>query len=175
MSKRVKSLMANELIGEIGDSESCVLLGMGRIDVLNVTQLRNDLREKGVSLTVLKNRVAKHAFAEVGWDGVGKFLSGPSAVAYGEGGALAASKVLVDWEKKVPDGVSIRGGVLEGKVLGEADVRELATIPDKPVLYAMLAAAVAAPITQVASLVNELMSGVARAVGAVAEKQGGGE
>ena len=65
--------------------------------------------------------------------------------------------------------------VIEGELLDVQAVRQLATIPDKPVLYSMLAAAVAAPVTQVASLLNELLAGVARAVSAVAEKQGGDE
>ena len=175
MSKRVKTLMARDLVHEFGDHESCVLVGVGAMSVLNSTELRNELRGKGVKLTVLKNRVAKHALAEVGWEGVGGFLSGPSAVAYGEGGAMAASKVLVDWERKSPAVIAIRGGYLEGKLLEVEQVRQLATIPEKPVLYSMLAAAVAAPMTTVAGLVSEILAGVARAVGAVADKQGGGD
>jgi large subunit ribosomal protein L10 len=123
----------------------------------------------------VKNTIARHALADVGWEGVGELFSGPSALAYGEGGALAASKILVSWEKKVPDAIAIQGGMLEGKVLDTQAVRQLATIPDKPVLYSMLAAAVAAPVTQVATVVGDILAGVARAVGAVAEKQGGGE
>ena len=175
MSKRLKTLLANELRGRIEDHDSCVVIGVGPLTVENVTALRTELREKGVRLTIVKNRVAQHAFADIGWDGVGELLSGPSALAYGDGGALAASKILVDWERKIPDRISIQGGMLEGKVLDTGAVRQLATIPDKPVLYSMLAAAVAAPVTQVATLVGEILAGVARAVGAVAEKQGGGE
>lgn len=173
MSKRMKNLMAREMVAEFSEHDSCVVVSMGAVDVLTVTELRNALREKGVKFTVVKNRVARHAVAEIGWNGVGDFLSGQSAVAYGEGGALAASKVLTDWEKKVPKGIVIRGGFLEGKALKEDDVRQLATVPDKPVLYAMLASLVAAPVTQVVSLISELVADVARAVGAVADKQGG--
>jgi large subunit ribosomal protein L10 len=175
MSKRLKTLMANELKGRIEDHDSCVVVGMGPLAVESMTELRDELREKGVRLTVVKNRVARHALADIGWEGVGEFVSGPSALAYGEGGALAASKILVDWEKKAAEGISIQGGILEGRVLDTDAVRQLATIPDKPVLYSMLAAAVAAPVTQVATLVGDILAGVARAVGAVAEKQGGGE
>jgi large subunit ribosomal protein L10 len=175
MSKRLKRLMAEELKNRMEDHDSCVVVGVGPMTVENASELRNELREKGVALTVVKNRVARHALADLGWEGVGELLSGSSAVAYGEGGALAASKVLVDWEKKTPDAILIQGGMLEGKILDTQAVRQLATIPDKPVLYSMLAAAVAAPVTQVATLVGDILAGVARAVGAVAEKQGGDE
>ncbi len=117
MSKRLKNLLASELKGRIEEHNSCVVVGVGPLTVEKATELRRDLREKGLSLTVVKNRVARHALADVGWDGVGELLTGPSALAYGDGGALAASKILVDWEKKAPDGISIQGGMLEGKVL----------------------------------------------------------
>ena len=175
MSKRLKLLMAEELKGRIQDHDSCVVVGVGPLTVENASELRNELRDLGLSFTVVKNRVAQHALADIGWDGVGELLSGSSALAYGEGGALAASKVLVGWEKKAPEAILIQGGLLEGKVLDTQAVRQLATIPDKPVLYSMLAAAVSAPVTQVASLVNDILAGVARAVSAVADKQGGGE
>ena len=175
MSKRVKHLMAKELADGLRDTDSCVVLGLGKLDVHSAVELRGLLRNEGLKLRVLKNRVSKYAFQDVGWDGLEKLLSGASAVAYGgENGALAASKLLVDWDKKSPNLISIRGGMLEGKILGEADVRQLATTPDKPTLYAMLASVVVAPITSVAILVNEMIAGVARAVGAVAEKSEGG-
>ena len=175
MSKRMKRLMAEDLKNRFGDHDSCVVVGVGPLTVENANELRNELRDLGLELTVVKNSVARHALADVGWDGVGDLFSGPSALAFGEGGALAASKVLVGWEKKVPDAIAIQGGLLEGKVLDTQAVRQLATIPDKPVLYSMLAAAVSAPVTQVATLVGDILASVARAVGAVAEKQGGGE
>ena len=175
MSRRMKELMARELADGFRETDSCVVVGLGRMDVLSVTELRTILRGEGLQFRVLKNRVATHALKEIGWTGVDELLDGPSALAFGgENGALAASRLLVDWNKKLPDTLSIRGGLMDGKVLDEDAVRRLATIPDKPALYAMLAYAVAAPISQVASLVNDLLGGVARAVGALAEKSEGG-
>jgi large subunit ribosomal protein L10 len=147
------------------------VVGVGKLDVLTVTELRNNLREHGLSFRVLKNRVATHALKDVGWDDVGPLLDGPSALAFGENGALGASKILVEWERKAPKALSIRGGLLDGKVLGVDEVRQLATIPDKPTLYSLLASTVVAPVSQVATLVGEVVAGVARAVGAVAEKK----
>ncbi len=175
MSRRMKELMARELADGFRETDSCVVVGLGRMDVESVNELRNVLRGEGVRLRVLRNRVAVHALREIGWDGVSELLDGPSALAFGgESGALVASKVLVDWNRKLPDTLTIRGGLMDGRILDEGGVRRLATVPDKPTLYAMLASAVAAPVTQIAGLVNELLGGVARAVGALAEKSEGG-
>jgi large subunit ribosomal protein L10 len=172
---RMKEMMARELADSFRETDSCVVVGIGRMSVLSVTELRNELRGEGLQLRVLKNRVAAYALREIGWNGVDELLEGPSALAYGgENGALVASKLLVDWNKRLPDTLTIRGGLMDGKVLDEGGVRRLATIPDKQTLYAMLASAVAAPVAQIASLVGELLGGVARAVGALAEKSEGG-
>ena len=171
MSKRIKHLMAEQIAKRLEEQESCVLLGIGNLDVAGATELRTKLREEGVSLTVLKNRVAAHALHEKGWDSVNELVNGPSALAYGEGGALTASRILVDWERKAPKSLSVRGGYLDGKLLDVDAVKMLATIPDRPTLLSMLAAAVAAPVSQVATLVGEVLAGVARAVGAVEEQK----
>ncbi|MCU0726097.1 MAG: 50S ribosomal protein L10 [Planctomycetes bacterium] len=175
MSKRVKSLIVKELSGELRSAESCVVVGLEGLDVATTTEFRSDLRQKGVRVRVLKNRVATHAMKEVGWEGVGDMFSGMSAVAFGEGGAVAASKCLVDWERKLKDKLKIRGGWVEGRIVGVEDVRILATIPDRKTLLSMIAAAVAAPMSGIASVVGEMISGVARAVGAAAEKAEKGE
>ena len=171
MSKRIKELMVQELKAELEASDSCVLVGIGALSVMSANELRSDLRAAGVRFRVLKNRLAARTFEEIGWGGVADHLEGSCAIAHGEGGALTASKCLVGWEKKLPKAIVIRGGYLEGKVLDQEAARRLATIPDRPTLYAMLAAVVVAPMGQVASLINEVLAGVARAVGAVAEQR----
>jgi large subunit ribosomal protein L10 len=172
MSKRVKNLMVKELADELRAAQSCVVVGLGPLDVATTTEFRSDLRAKGLRVRVLKNRVAAHAMQELGWDGVGGLLTGTSAVAFGEGGAIVASKCLLDWERKLKQKVEVRGGWLEGRLLGVADVRTLATIPDKKTLLSMIASAVTAPVSQIAGLLGEMISGVARAVGAAADKAG---
>jgi large subunit ribosomal protein L10 len=170
MSKRVKNLIVKELSGELRSVESCVVLGLNGLDVAAASEFRSDLRQKGVRVRVLKNRVAAHAMKDVGWEGIGDLFSGMSAVAFGEVGAIATSKCVVEWERKLKDKIAIRGGWVEGRLVGVDDVRTLATIPDRDTLLAMIASAVTAPISEIASLIGELISGVARAVGAAAEK-----
>ncbi len=175
MSKRIKNVMIEELARELRKSESCVVLGLTALDVTTTTEFRADLRSKGVRVRVLKNRIAAHAAKSIGWDGMGDLMEGMSAVAYGEGGAVAASKCLVAWERKLPAKISIRGGYMDGRLLDKSQVQQLATIPDKATLLSMIAAAVVAPMSQITGLINEVLSGLARAVGAAADKAGKSE
>ncbi len=173
MSKRLKTLMARELSEVFRENDSCVLLGVGALTVERSMALRNELREKGARLRVLRNRVARFAMREAGIEELGEHLQGASAVAFGGEGAPAISKILLGWEKKLPGTVTIRAGLLDGRLLEGDEVRTLATIPEKPVLLSLLASLVAAPVSQVASLMNEILAGVARGVGALAEKRAG--
>ena len=50
------------------------------------------------------------------------------------------------------DVLVIRGGILEGNVVGDADIKRLATLPPADVLRAQLAGAVVGPLTMVVGL-----------------------
>jgi large subunit ribosomal protein L10 len=103
--------------------------------------------------------------------GAGEILAGMSAVAYGGAdGVVGVSRVLSEWTRKYKDsGVQVLGGYLDGQRLSAAQVETLATLPNRQQLLSMIASAVSAPMQQIASQVNELLAGVARAVDAVRE------
>ena len=101
-------------------------------------------------------------------------LDGMSAIAHGENDetVLAVSRVLSDWSKAHKEnGIKILGGYMDGKVLNPADVATLATLPSKDELLSMIASAVVAPMQNIGGQINEMLSGVARAVDAVREQK----
>ena len=97
-----------------------------------------------------------------------------TAVVRGEGeeAVLHVSRVLTDFAKANKEGgIKILGGYMDGKVLEASDVATLATLPSKDQLLSMIASAVVAPMQNIAGQVNEMLSGVARAVDAVREQK----
>jgi large subunit ribosomal protein L10 len=60
---------------------------------------------------------------------------------------------------------------MEGRTLTAPEVETLAGLPTKPELLSMIASAVAAPIQNIASQVNEMLAGVARAIDAVRDQK----
>ncbi len=175
MSKQLKTYLADDLKARLGDEREMVMVRLDRFSVAKANDLRNRLRDHGARFTVLRNRIARVAFDDVGVGELSQLLDGMSALAYGgEDGVLAVSKTLTEWSKKNKDGgIHIVGGYMEGKLLTAADVDTLATLPSREGLLAMIASAVAAPMQQIAGQLNELLAGIARAVGAVAEQKQG--
>lgn len=173
MSKQLKNWLREDFKRRLGDERNLVVLQLDKFTVAGANELRGSLRKQGARMTVLRNRVARRTFDEVGVSEAGKLLKGMSAIAYGgRDGLPAVSRVLSEWTKKNKEaGVKILGGYMDGQVLSPPQVEVLATLPGKPELLSMIASAVVAPMQTIASQVNEMVAGVARAVDAVREQK----
>jgi large subunit ribosomal protein L10 len=173
MSKQLKNWLREDFKRRLGDERSVVVVRIEKFTVTSANDLRGSLRKHGARMTVLRNRIARRTFDELGMGDAGKVVKGMSAVAYGgKDGLPVVTRVLSDWTKKNKDaGVQILGGYMDGQVLSAPEVEALAGLPGKPELLAMIASAVVAPMQNIASQVNEMLAGVARAVDAVREQK----
>ena len=158
-----KKTIVDGLAAEFRSAKTLLVADYRGLTVEQDTKLRNDLRKAGVTYKVVKNTLATIAAKEAGIEGLGALLAGPTAIAYSTTDVIAPAKVLKEFADKV-EKYKIRGGVMEGKVIGFEEVKRLASIPPKEVLYAQIVCALASPITKLAMLLN-----------AIAEKNGGGE
>jgi large subunit ribosomal protein L10 len=118
-----------------------------------IDELRTRLLEAGARFTVVKNTLTRLAAEAAGKPEVLELIDGPTAIAFlnAEGDPAAVAKVLND-TAKAHDVLVIRGGLLEGSVVGDVEIKRLATLPPADVLRAQLVGAVAAPLTTVVGL-----------------------
>jgi large subunit ribosomal protein L10 len=118
-----------------------------------IDELRTRLLEAGARFTVVKNTLTKLAAEAAGTTEVLELIDGPTAIAFldADGDPAAVAKVLND-TAKTNDVLVIRGGLLEGNVVGDAEIKRLATLPSAEVLRAQLVGAVAGPLTMVVGL-----------------------
>lgn len=126
------------------------------------TKLRNNLREAGVEYAVVKNTLTKRAANEAGFTDFDEILNGPTALAMSFDDVVAPAKVLADFAKD-NDALEIKAGFMEGKAMTMDEINALSKIPSKDTLYGMLAGGL-----------NSIIAGLARALNAVAEKDGEG-
>jgi large subunit ribosomal protein L10 len=173
MSKQLKRYLKDDFKKRLGSERSMIVLRLDKFTGARANELRTKLRGEGARMTVVRNRVASLALEELDMKGAGEVFAGMSAVAYGGAdGAASVSRVVTEWTKKNKDtGVSVLGGFMDGRKLSPAEVEVLATLPNRQQLLSMIASAVAMPMQQIASQVNEMIAGVARAVDAVREQQ----
>lgn len=171
MSKKLKQWMAGETKRAVVDKGACVVVGYRNLSGETSSSLRAQLRKARVELTVLRNRVASHALAGTALQEIRPLIKGPTAVATGGDDAVALAKAVVEGMKG-RQGFECRGGFVDGKMVSGDEVKQLASLPSKPELLSMIASAVAAPMVNIAYGIDAILSGVARAVGAVEEKKG---
>lgn len=174
MSKAIKKTMVSEWTESFRGVSDCVVLGYQGIPAEQVRSLRSRLRKDRGSMKVIRNALAKKAFAEAGLSCLDDLIQGPTAIAYGEDG-VAVAKALTEWMKEAGDETAkklkLRGGALARKRITQADVAELAGLPDKKTMQAMVLATVMAPATQIAGLLQATLAQAAYLVNAHIEKK----
>ncbi len=151
----------NEIATKLRESQTTVVADYRGLTVAQVTELRKQLREAGVEFVVLKNTLTRLATAKENLTELDVHLTGPNAIAFSKDDLIAPAKILADFAKK-NDKLEIKGGVIEGKVVGASEIKALATLPSREGLLSMLLSVLQAP-----------MRNIALAVKAVAEQKEG--
>jgi large subunit ribosomal protein L10 len=164
LNRSEKEAVISEVTGLAAQAQTLVLAEYRGITVADMTRLRSDARSKGVSLSVLKNTLARRAVAGSAFEIVSDQMTGPLIYGFSTD-AIAAAKVVADFSK-TNDKLVIRGGATGGKALDVNGVKQLASIPPREVLLAQIAGLLMSPITRTAVVLNALASKKGEAVAA---------
>jgi len=161
LNRSEKEAVISEVTGLAAKAQTLVIAEYRGITVADMTKLRTIARSNGVSLSVLKNTLARRAVAGSGFEVVSDQMTGPLIYGFSED-AVAAAKVVADFAK-TNDKLVIRAGAFAGKALDVNGVKQLANIPSKEVLLAQLLGLMQSPVSR-----------FARVMAALAEQKGGG-
>jgi large subunit ribosomal protein L10 len=153
MLKSEKERVVEQLAERLRSTETLMVADYRGLTMPEIDELRSRLLEAGARFTVVKNTLTKRAAEQAGTTNVLELIEGPTAIAFleAEGDPVAVAKVLNE-TARATDVLVIRGGLLEGSVVGDAEIKRLATLPAADVLRAQLAGAVFAPLTTVVGL-----------------------
>jgi large subunit ribosomal protein L10 len=153
MQRSEKERVVAELAERLRSAETLMVADYRGLTMPEIDELRTRLLEAGARFTVVKNTLTKLAAEEAGTKDVLELIDGPTAIAFleADGDPVAAAKVLNE-TARARDVLVIRGGILEGVVVGDDDIKRLATLPAAEVLQALLVGAVGAPLTTVVGL-----------------------
>jgi large subunit ribosomal protein L10 len=125
-------------------------------------ELRGDAPEESEFL-VAKNSLLKLAAADSDLASISEHFVGPTAIAVSYGDPVRTAKVLVDFAKKA-EVFEIKGGYLDGNVLGADEIAKLATLPSLLELRGKIVGLLVAPATKLVRLLGEPGSQLARLV-----------
>jgi large subunit ribosomal protein L10 len=152
--------------GRLEGSVAALLTEYRGLKVAELGELRASLRGSSTEYRVLKNTLTSIAVREAGYEDLVGLLQGPTAVAFVHGDPVQAAKDLAEFARTHP-ALVVKGGVMDGRVLDAAEVRQLATLESREVLLARMAGLLqasaqrtvnllAAPLRQVATMTAAL-------------------
>jgi large subunit ribosomal protein L10 len=159
------------LEASLSGSQMLVAINYKGLSVAEITDLRNRLRPANAECTVTKNTLMKRVVsANEEWKAMESICKDASAYIFLKGDVGAALKAYQDFQKATKK-TEIRGGVMEGKLLSEEQVKAIADLPSKEQLMAQIAGALNAVTAKIAIGVKEVPNSLARAIKAVSEKE----
>lgn len=169
-----KQEVVNEIKEKIENAQSVTLVGFDRMDVKEITDLRNKFREKNAEYKVYKNTMMRFAFQELGYDDLIDELKGSNALIFSNEDLVNGPKVAVDYTKEgdeEKDKLVLKAGVVEGNFQTGEQMMAIATLPTTEALHSMLANVLQAPIRALAGDLNNTVAKIAFALDAVREKK----
>ncbi len=126
------------------------LLDYKGISVPQVTELRNQVRDKGGQYLVVKNRLMLRAIAGSALEGLEGQFDGPTAVVFGDD-PVGLARLLSDFARDAPV-LEFKGGLVEGQQVAPEEIREIATLPSRDELIAKLLFLLQSPVTRLTRL-----------------------
>ena len=154
LNRSEKEAVITEVTTLAAKAQTLVMAEYRGITVADMTKLRSQARSNGVSLSVLKNTLARRAVAGSPFETVANQMTGPLIYGFSVD-AVAAAKVVTEFAK-TNDKLVIRGGAFAGKALDVNGVKQLANIPSKGVLLSQLCGLLKSPISRTAVVLGAL-------------------
>lgn len=156
-TKAEKGVIIDKLVDAFKSSTSSVLVHFTKMTVADESAMRRSLRGDGVKYFVAKKTLIRRALEKLGHAHADMPLEGEVAVAYGgEGDATAAARLIHECGKKLVDKLVILGGIFEGKLVGQMQMQEIATIPPMQTLRAMFAQLLNSPRQRFAVVLSKV-------------------
>ena len=152
-----KQAIVDALAQRIQNAGAGILVDYKGITVAEDTALRTELRKDGVEYTVVKNTLTRKALDKLGMSDLDHVLNGTTSLATAENDPIAPFRIINDYSKKLGERFNIKAAFMEGKVLNDAEIAEMAALPSKDALYAKVLGTMIAPITGLAVCLGQIL------------------
>ncbi|MBD5806452.1 50S ribosomal protein L10 [Lactobacillus sp. 0.1XD8-4] len=154
-----KAEIVKQTIDMLNAAQTAIVVDYRGLTVAEVTDLRKQLRDAGVKMSVIKNKILDRAVEGTDYEDLRDTFVGPTAVAFSDEDPIAPAKILKKFADD-HDALEIKGGFIEKSVKTLDEINEYANMPGREELLSMLASALQDPMRK-----------IARAVKAIADKE----
>ena len=170
MNKQEKASEIDALKNALAGGPVAFVVAPKGLTVNQVSTLRRKVRASQGQFKVIKNRLALLALKGTPYEPLSPHLKGETAIAYSSADATPLAKVLEDFSKD-NQGLAIKGGVVDGRLVSAADIRAIAVLPPRPMLVARLLGALQQPMVRLLTVLQGPARGLVRAMDEIARKK----
>ena len=170
-SKAQKQKDLDALTEQFKNAKAAMVVGFQKMTVAKDQELRNQLREAGVSYEVVKNTLARRAAEGTAIEGAAEHFKGVTAVALSTSDPVGLSKAISKFTKANPDIFTFKAGVVEGKVVALNEVEAIATLPSKEELIAKIMFLINCQAQRLATVISAVPRNLAVVVKQVSEQK----
>jgi large subunit ribosomal protein L10 len=155
------------------NAKAAMVVGFKGMTVAKDQDLRNQLREAGVSYEVVKNTLARKAAAGTALEPATDQFKGVTAVALSNQDPVGLSKAIAKFSKANPDIFKFKVGIVEGKVVALADVEAIASLPSKEELISKILFLINCQAQRLATVISAVPRNLAIVVKQIGDQKGG--
>ena len=145
MNREKKGEIIAQLTERLSQSPNIYLTDFTGVSVKSITGFSRALRAAGVEYTVVKNTLALRALETASVSGLDEVLIGPTAFVFAGEDPVPAAKVLAEFSKQ-HERFTVKAGLVDGRTVGAAEVKRLASLPPRDQLMGQVAGLMQAPL-----------------------------
>ena len=168
MKRTEKEQLVSELNEKIKGAKAFYYTDFTGLNVKHMTELRRRFRRAGVEYVVIKNSLALRSVKEVGL--TGQALKGPTGIVIGKD-PVAAAKVLAEFAKENEQRPTVKGGMLDGKPINVAQVKQLAQMPSRDQMLSEILGGLNSPLSAFAGALSGMLQMTVGVFEALKQKQ----
>jgi len=170
-TKQQKQDEVKQLTDNFQEARSVVFTSFEALNMAESQDLRKKLRDEKVAFQVSKKTLLKKALNDAKIDGVElNDFTGNVAVAFGKEDEVAPAKVLNNFAKD-HEQLQIKSGMLEGQIITQEKVKQLAGLPSRMELIAKTVATIGAPLSGFVNVLSGNLRGLVNVLNSIKENK----
>jgi len=161
------------LTEQFKNAKAAMLVGFQGMTVPKDQELRNQLREAGVTYEVVKNNLARKAAEGTALEKAADQFKGVTAVALSDQDPVGLSKAITKFTKANPDIFKFKVGIVEGSVVALKDVEAIASLPSKEELISKVMFLINAQAQRLVTVISAVPRNLAIVIKQIGDQKSG--
>ncbi len=171
LTKVEKTAQLQELKEKLQKSSSVMFAHYIGLSVLDVSDLRQKLKDSKAEMKVAKKTLMRLAAQELELPALEEdLLDGPVACIFSYDDPMAGAQTTFTYAKTHKQ-VELIGGIFDGKILSKSQAVSFASMPNRQQLLGIFAGMVRSPLRSFASMCNSPLTGFARGLSELAKQK----